>query len=116
MSKIPTAVRSAVHERDDRRCARCGTGRGLQVSHRIRRREGGHRLSNVNLLCSDCHLVWAHLHPREAMAQGVLLSAVADVDPCTEPMLTWRGWVLLDDDGGLEVIAPRYSTKPATGA
>lgn len=50
------------------------------------------------------------------MAQGVLLSAVADVDPCAEPMLTWRGWVLLDDDGGFEVIAPRYATKPVTGA
>lgn len=49
------------------------------------------------------------------MERGYILSAVAEVDPSSEPMLTWRGWVLLDDDGGLSVVAPRTSVRPSSG-
>ena len=68
-------------------------------------------MSNLALGCRVDH-DRAHANPSWAMKRGYILSAVADVDPSTEPMLTWRGWVLLDDDGGLTVIAPRASEKP----
>jgi hypothetical protein len=33
------------------------------------------------------------------------------VDLTLQPIRSWRGWVLLDDEGGIDVIAPR--TVPA---
>jgi hypothetical protein len=32
------------------------------------------------------------------------------------PIWSWRGWVLLDDEGGIEVIAPRTAPREAVSA
>ena len=74
--------------------------------HRIRRREGGHAISNGIRGCRTCH-ARCHREPMWAMERGYILSAVMDVDPTTVPVLTHRGWMLLDNEGGYQVIAPR---------
>jgi hypothetical protein len=32
------------------------------------------------------------------------------------PILSWRGWVLLDDEGGYHVVAPRTAAREAVAA
>lgn len=112
-NRIPDKARALVMQRDRSACVACGA-MASEVMHRVRRREGGHRLSNLALGCRTCHSR-AHANPGWAMERGYILSAVAEVDPSSEPMLTWRGWVLLDDDGGLSVVAPRTSVRPSSG-
>ena len=48
-------LRAAVHARD-RACVRCGSTAGVQVHHRVALVDGGsNQLSNLELLCADCH-------------------------------------------------------------
>jgi len=61
--------------------------------------------SNLLTLCGSgttgCH-GWVEAHPTDARARGL---AVASWDvPALTPVQTWRGWVLLDDDGDFEVL------------
>lgn len=98
---IPTAIRVAVDARDGRQCQRCGTGRGREIHHRVRRRDGGHLLDVVILLCGACHR-WAHSHPTEAKRTGFI---VAPWDNAEEvPVRTYRGWITLADDGSYAFI------------
>lgn len=110
MSQIPTLTRHEVRVRDMGLCIACAA-MGSEIMHRIRRREGGHSLSNLALGCHTCHRR-CHENPTWAMDTGFILSAVADVDPAQEPIWSWRGWMLLDNEGGFEVIAPRAAQKP----
>ncbi len=48
-------IRNRVHVRDGA-CVRCGSHRRLQVHHRVPLRDGGgNDLSNLELLCDECH-------------------------------------------------------------
>ena len=110
MTGIPSTTREALRRRDRGSCIICGAA-STDAMHRIRRREGGHELSNLALGCRTCHEL-CHANPAWAREKGYILPAVARADPRREPLWSWRGWVLLDDDGGLEVIAPRTAQKP----
>ena len=83
------------------RCECCGdplTG-PVERHHRVRRRDGGDRLSNLLVLLRTCHAYWTQ-HPEEARANGIILSV--GQDPATCPVLVGdRDWMLLDDEGGL---------------
>jgi hypothetical protein len=102
VSEIPTAARQAVRERQDRQCARCGAAYS-EIHHRLRRREGGHRLSILVGLCSTCHR-WAHANYPEAQAAGYRIS-VHETDPAAVPIRTFMGWMLFDDEGGCDFTA-----------
>lgn len=104
-NEIPTEVRRKVNARDDARCQVCGAI-GTEIQHRIRRREGGHRLSNLIRVCSTDHRA-IHARPAWALERGYTLSAVMDVNPAEMAVHTYRGWVLYDDAGDYQVIAPR---------
>ena len=98
MSAIPTAARERVWERQNRQCARCG-GRGYQIHHRQRRREGGHADGNLVGLCRTCH-EWVHSHPDSAKERGYIVGISVD-DPSAVPIQTFMGLVLFDNDGGI---------------
>ena len=62
-----------IRARDGDRCARCGSPRDLHVHHRIARSQGGRDYcENLITLCPKDH-AWAHAHPHEARAEGLLL-------------------------------------------
>lgn len=107
-NEIPTDVRRKVNDRDEARCQICGAI-GTEIQHRIRRREGGHRLSNLIRVCSTDHRA-LHANPAWALERGYTVSAVMDVDPSQIAVHSYRGWVLYDDEGGYQVIAPRTVT------
>lgn len=104
-NEIPADVRRTVNARDDARCQICGAI-GTEIQHRIRRREGGHRLSNLIRVCSTDHRA-LHANPAWALERGYTVSAVMDADPSKVAVHTYRGWALYDDEGGYQVIAPR---------
>lgn len=82
MSKIPPGTRTAVYDRDRYLCVRCER-QGHDIHHRMRRREGGHGMWNLILLCRECH-AWAHANPAEARETGYILSSYL---PWDEAML-----------------------------
>ncbi len=87
-------------------CECCGTdlrGRG-ERHHRVRRRDGGDRLSNLCLLLPGHHAN-AHTAPAHARETGVIV--LSTLDPATQPILHHgKRWVLLDDDGGVTPCDP----------
>lgn len=88
-------------------CEHCGrplNGRA-ERHHRMRRRDGGDRLSNLLLLLPECHS-WVTEHPTEAKANGWIVE-VGIADPADVPVrlgLSGALW-LLDDQGGRHVVA-----------
>ncbi len=112
------AQRDAVLARDGGRCARCGvdvtTGAvGFNDHHRQGRGMGGRKgdaRAAANLparrltLCGSgttgCH-GWVTEHPDDAERAGLIVRRGGGIDPARVPVLTWRGWVQLDDDGGI---------------
>lgn len=102
---IPAEVRRTVNHRDDMKCQVCGAI-GSELQHRMRRREGGHRKSNLIRVCSTDHRA-IHANPAWALERGYTVSAVMNVDPALIAVHSYRGWVLYDDEGGYQVIAPR---------
>jgi len=118
----PAATVRLVRERDDHRCARCGRSASfgylpLTTQHRVARGMGGTKDPAVNLpsnlltLCGDgtrgCH-GWVEANPAEAKDHG--WSVRRGQPPAEVPVWTWRGWVLLDNSGGL--AATRVSGAP----
>lgn len=97
---IPTAARNAVRHRQQGQCARCGARYG-EVHHRQRRREGGHRWSNLVGLCGTCHR-WVHANPDEAKSKGYIVH-IAD-NPEETPIATFMGLMLFDDDGSVTFV------------
>lgn len=93
---IPTDARQAVYERERYACIRCGMT-GAEIHHRKRRREGGHGLENMILLCSGCHRQ-AHANPAWARQQGLIVSVHAN-NVSEEPIRTYGGWFTLNADG-----------------
>lgn len=112
-SRIPQAISDLVRARDQGRCIVCGA-MGTERMHRIPRRDGGHRASNLALGCHTCH-ARAHASPAWGYEVGIMASRYG-TDVSQVPIWSWRGWVLLDDEGGIEVIAPRTAPREAVRA
>lgn len=109
--RMPQATVTAVHQRSQRRCERCGTDRALRFSlhHRKPRGMGGSRdplinaPSNIVLLCGSgtegCH-GWIESHRAEAHIDGLLVYRIDD--PAEIPVQLRYGLVFLDDEGGVQ--------------
>jgi hypothetical protein len=102
-------MRRKINERDDERCTRCGrpVGPSANIHHRkLRSRGGMGNAANGILLCgtgtTGCH-GWAHANVTQATEEGLIVSRWAD--PVIIPILTWRGWIRVDDDGGWTLAA-----------
>jgi len=58
LSRIPTAIRREVYDRDDRRCILCGDDRSIHLHHVRHRSQGGQSVpENLVCLCPACHAV-----------------------------------------------------------
>jgi hypothetical protein len=71
----------------------------VERHHRQRRRDGGDRLSNLLLVCTDHH---RHVteHPVDARRSGFVVTALSRIDPADVPVQQWGDtWVLLSDTG-----------------
>lgn len=100
------AVVQTVRGRDRWCCALCRTMGPLSTQHRRARGMGGSRWPGINrpanllTLCgtgtTGCH-GYVESHPEWARRLGLSVSLHAD--PARVPVFTWRGWVLLNDDG-----------------
>lgn len=108
MSDIPQKVRIVVDAREQGRCLRCG-GRGTDIHHRKRRREGGHGLANCILLCRTCHQ-WAHANPLLAREQGFIVRANNDDDPAQTLVRAWWGWTWLTENGAYRPTPVGFAT------
>lgn len=112
------AAKAIVDARDGGRCRRCGheCGDDFSRQHRIPRGAGGSavldRPSNLVTVCGSattgCH-GWMESRRTDAALLGYILPKLnPDIDPETEPLFTYDGWVLLNDQGGVEpCAAPR---------
>lgn len=104
-------ARKLVRERDGHRCQLCGRSivdYPSSIHHRRPRGFGGsaklEQASNLVRLCGDgvqgCH-GWLEHHREHAAEIGWLLPKLNLAIRATEvPLLTYRGWLLLDDLGG----------------
>lgn len=109
-AKQKREARDIVRRRDGHRCQMCGASVlniPSSVHHRINKGAGGsaklERPSLLVRLCGDgvrgCH-GWVTNEPRMAGLTGWLLPKNnPDIDSTREPLLTYAGWVLLDDAG-----------------
>lgn len=101
-----------VRDRDLHMCARCGASQPLTTQHRVARGMGGSRAAWINqpanlvTLCGSgttgCHGHVEH-HPAEAREAGLAVSRNGP-PPERVAVLTWRGWVELDNLGGCRVV------------
>lgn len=108
-NQIPSSIRAAVNARDANLCQVCGS-LGTEIQHRVPRRDGGHDMSNLIRICRTDH-ARAHREPSWAMDRGITVSRYGP-PPSSIPIQTYRGWVVLDDGGGVRVIAPRSAPHP----
>lgn len=109
MNQPPVKVTAAVDQRDARSCVRCGVS--LEVvsgsrHHRQRRRDGGHSVENLVLLCGSgttgCH-GWVHANPTRAIAVGLIVPTwVREI--ALVPVPTVSGWRRLHADGTAEDV------------
>lgn len=96
-----TDVRALAWERDGGLCVYCGQP-ATDLHHRRPRMAGGTKDPRINLpanvlwLCR-AHHGWFESQRLIARSQGYLLSDVANAT--IQPVQTWRGLLLLDDDG-----------------
>ncbi len=101
-----TAVRDAVYDREQGRCARCGRSDGpFQIHHRSARRAGGSKQpaknqpGNLVLLDQECHADIESHRTRSYVVGWLVREGHVAADT---PLLYRPGrWVLLDDDGGI---------------
>ena len=110
------AAKAIVDARDGGVCRRCGheVGDDFSRQHRIPKGAGGSALldrpSNLVTVCGSattkCH-GWMEHNRTDAEVLGYILPKLnPDIDPETEPLFTIDGWVLLDDQGGVEPCDP----------
>lgn len=111
MSTVPVVVARLVDERDNYCCRRCGIRLSIVSGsrhHRQRRQAGGHRTSNLVLLCGSgttgCH-GWAHRNPEAAQMRGFIVPANGRATSNVIPIFSRGSWWLLDDMGHQEEIA-----------
>jgi 5-methylcytosine-specific restriction protein A len=101
------AVLSAVRQRANGWCERCGLKRGYEFHHRRPRGMGGSKLANTNMtsnalmLCRDCH---ADIESERTAAinQGWLITQ--NHSPTDIPVYYRGAWVYLDDLGNLQPV------------
>lgn len=128
---VQEAARRIVLERDQNTCQRCGTDvlyKLASVQHRIARGRGGSaedRIwspANLALLCGSattpgsCHnRVENEDRDRGKWEGWVLPMNNPGIDPAGEPALSYRGWVLYDNEGGWVLLTTDASRHPYTG-
>jgi hypothetical protein len=90
---FPPRVAAAITRRD-RCCQRCGATSGLHRHHRRGKSRGGpgrrahaHCACNGILACFLCH-AWIHAHPRQAAAEGFIVSQAVD-EPATVSVMRY---------------------------
>lgn len=115
MSKtVPDHIRATVLGRCQFKCERCGIKmmQGLHMSHRQARGMGGAltrkvvphaRPTNINALCSKCHLTHVERNPALAETEGWRVRR--GTSPEETPIKTWWGWTYLTDEGGYRPVA-----------
>jgi 5-methylcytosine-specific restriction endonuclease McrA len=108
----PDAVtRAKVWERDQSRCALCGTTAGpFSIHHRLPRGRGGdNRLSNLVLLCDfgGCHDLIAESQRRRSTLNGWLVRT--GFDPQDVPLIHSGEWIYLCDDGSIVPLGEAVS-------
>lgn len=102
------ATVKVVRQRDENRCMSCGVqDDSLTTQHRVARGMGGTRAAWINQpanlisLCGSgttgCH-GQVEAHPAAARESGMSVSRNGR-RPEHVPVLTWRGWLLLTNDG-----------------
>lgn len=103
--KIPEKSRLLVKTRDQHRCVRCSSPQASEWHHRRSRSvrdDATHQPQNGVWLCLVCH-AWAHAHPFEAKASGLIVSRHSD--PAVEPVEhALYGRVLLTENGGYQPV------------
>ena len=104
MSTVGQArARRMLAERSGGVCETCRSARASDYQHRVNRSQGGGwQLSNALHLCHDCHM-WIHRNPNTANKRGWHLKSWQS--PAESPALLGHAWVLLTDDGSMEVTA-----------
>jgi hypothetical protein len=108
---IPTVMRKQLRVRSFGVCERCSVSYATEAHHRQRRRDGGHRLSNLAHLCGGCHR-WAHTYPTLAQEDGWIV-AVHD-DPAAVPMKHFTCLRYFDDLGGVRREDQPQRQEPQT--
>ncbi|UVK58627.1 HNH endonuclease [Microbacterium phage CrazyRich] len=111
MTDDPTPqTRRLVLLRDAGRCVWCGRPWGdlLNLHHRLLRSHGtDNSPANLIAVCGSgttgCHGA-IHAHPDKARQRGHIVPSWSS--PVTVPVLTWRGLLLLDDEGGASKHVP----------
>lgn len=108
-------MRDQVSKRDEHKCSRCGTYPATDNHHRQRRAVGGHRLSNLILLCRLCH-GWVHANPQAARDAGWIVAANGSLNPELVPVKRWTAefglqWYCLDDSGAAWILNPEAARK-----
>lgn len=83
-------------------------GDAHDIHHRMRRREGHHAWSNLILLCRVCHHQQVHANPSTAQSTGFIVPTWADAEEV--PVRTWRGWMLLKNDGTILLLKENRPT------
>lgn len=115
MSRLTPKVRETVSERDQWRCTRCGEHvqfRTVSIHHRRPAGSGGsrrpetHLPANLILLCGSgvtgCH-GWVESHRTESYELGLLVHQ--GIDPAGVSVQTYRGRLLLDNEGFFTEVA-----------
>lgn len=122
MSAVPKAVSTVVDSRDGYACVRCGLSLSVTSGsrhHRQRRQVGGHRVSNLVLLCGSgttgCH-GWVHANPQAARDAGWIVAANGSLNPELVPVKRWTAefglqWHCLDDAGAAWILNPEAARK-----
>jgi hypothetical protein len=108
---VQEAARRIVRIRDGHQCQMCGRSivdYPSSIHHRINKGSGGSaKLERPSLLIrmcgtgtTGCH-GYVTEHPKDAAATGwILPKNNPDIEPTTEPVLTYLGWFTFDDEGG----------------
>lgn len=111
VTAVAAAVRKVCWKRDAGRCVKCGATLwpSYSLHHRRARGMGGSRRLDTNgpanliYLCGHgtspdgCH-AWVESKRTEAYLCGLLVHQAHN--PADVAVLTWRGWLMLTDDGG----------------
>lgn len=112
--------RQIVAERAGNKCEICEAPPGSMHHRRFRSQGGPWTPSNILRLCGDgvrgCHGKLTNTNGRRAEyeAEGWIVPAWKDWQ--STPVKTWRGYLLLDDEGGWTNLGPELPAVEHTAA